>query len=332
MRHILLHHHLFKNAGSTLDTALERTLEGGYAPFHPKESDDGRVYPEALYDYLGKNPDIRALSSHHFFGRDFNSDLESRLLFEKEKNYFFHDAVLLRHPISRLTSMYVYYRTLPQGESPMCEAAHELPLAEFLDFLIGYHPNFAINPQVTIFGCDDYGVPPSSENLERALARLKKVTVLGTVEEYARTMVVAEYFLQPLFGGAQLHFARYENVSNHTLLPGYDGSLQSIEAIIGAPLFSQLCDLNNLDIELCLAVRKELYRRSTYIRDFHLRVEDFSKRCEIAGAALEEKERAEQQALLSTAASEPKSVTVKSSPKKPNAKKKKDPALANSQA
>ncbi len=321
MRHILLHHHLFKNAGSTLDVALEQHFKTTHASFYAKESEVGRVYPDTLCGYLEKNPEVRALSSHHFFGRDFNRDLENRLVSQKE-NFFFHDAVLLRHPLSRLTSMYVYYRTLPQNENPMCAAAHALSLAEFLDFLIGYHPNFVINSQVTIFGCDDYGVPPSSESLERAIARLKKVTLLGTVEEYARTMVVAEYFLQPLFGGLQLHFSRHENVSNHALLPGYDGSLQSIEAIIGAPLFSQLCDLNNLDIELCLAVRKELYRRSTYIRDFHLRVEDFFKRCEIAREALEEKERAAQEALFSaSAASESKSSESQEGSKKTDSKK-----------
>ncbi len=302
---------------------MERCFEGGYAQFHPDASDSGRVYPEALYHYLEKNPNIRALSSHHFFGREFNSDLESRLLFENKKKYFFHDCVLLRHPISRLASIYVYFRTQPQPENPICVAAHDLSLAKFLDFLIGYHPNFAINSQVTMFGCDDYGVPPSSENLERAIARLKKVTVLGTVEEYSRSMVVAEYFLQPLFGGPQFHFPRYENVSNHALLPGYDGSLQSVENIIGASLFSQLCDLNNLDIELCLAVRKEVHRRTTYIRDFHLRMENFFKRCEIAGAAFEEKERAEQEALLS-AASESKSDDVKRAEKKTKAKKTED--------
>lgn len=166
-----------------------------------------------------------------------------------------------------------------------------MSLPDFLNLLIGYHPHFAINPQVTIFGCDDYGIPPSSENLERALTRLKKVTILGTVEEYARTMVVAEYFLQPLFEGPQLHFSRHENVSNHKLLPGYDGSLQSIENIIGSPLFSQLCDLNHLDIELWQAVRKELQRRTSYIRDFHLRLESFWDRCQQASALLREEEK-----------------------------------------
>lgn len=293
MRHILLHHHLFKNAGSTFDWTLKQFFGETFSEFHADTKSDGRVYPNQLYQHLEKNPPLKALSSHHFFGRDFNSDLENRLLFEERKEYSFHDCVLIRHPVLRLVSMYVYFRTIPKTEDPLCSAAHEGALHDFLNLVIGHHPNVVMNAQTTMFGADNYGVPPSSENLERALTRLKKVTVLGTVEEYPKTMVVAEYFLQPLFGGIQLHYPRHENVSNYALLPGYDGSLESVKEILGAPYFSALCDLNDLDIELWHAVTKELRRRSSYIKDFPLRFEHFSKRCSLANIAFEEQEKME---------------------------------------
>ncbi|MBX9742031.1 MAG: sulfotransferase family 2 domain-containing protein [Chthoniobacterales bacterium] len=294
MRHILLHHHLFKNAGSTLDLSLKKYFGETFSEFHADQKSDGRIYPNQLYKHLEQHPHLKALSSHHFFGCDFNRDIEKRLLFENRKAYSFHDCVFIRHPVMRLVSMYVYFRTIPKTEDPLHTAASQSSLAEFLNILVGHHPNFVINAQVTIFGANDYGAPPSSQNLERAIARLKKATVLGTVEEYAKTIVLAEYFLQPLFGGLELHYPRHENASDHALLPGYNGSLESIKDILGASYFSDLCDLNDLDIELWHATSKELRRRAFYVKDFAARFKNFSKRCSLATAALEETTKTEE--------------------------------------
>lgn len=321
MRHILLHTHIFKNAGSTVEATLERHFGTNYTTnFNPTGLADGRVYPQALYQHLDKYPHIQALSSYQFFGRNFNDDLEKKLLFENEKNYCFHDCIIIRHPLVRLVSMYVYYRTMPLTEEPLHITASHSSFGEFLNILIGHYPHLAINPQTTIFGADNYGVPPSFENLERALARLKKATILGTVEEYDKTMVVAEYFLQPLFKGIQLHYPRHENVSNYTLLPGYNGSLESIKEILGASYFSDLCDLNDLDIELWHAVSKELRRRASYIKDFPLRFGDFSKRCLLTNAAFEEQEKIK--SLFTSAAAIP-------SPPTDSKRKKKNKAASS---
>lgn len=305
MRHILLHTHIFKNAGSTVEATLEHHFGASYSTnFNPSGLPEGRVYLNDLYQHLKKHPHIKALSSYQFFGRDFNEDLEKQLFLEAEKQFHFHDVIIIRHPITRLASMYVYFRTMPLTEEPLHAIALKSSFHEFLNALIGYHPNIVINPQTTLFSGDNYGAPPSSENLERALARLKQATVLGTVEEYDKTMVVAEYFLQPLFRDIQLHYPRHENASNRTLLPGYNGSLESIKEILGASYFSDLCDLNHLDIELWHAVSKELRRRATYIKDFSLRFADFSKRCMEANGVLEKEEK--QHAALASSTSIPK--------------------------
>jgi hypothetical protein len=272
-RSIILHHHIFKNAGSTLDAALRRQFGCGFAEFHPNASDSGRVSPEELKYFVDQHWRLWAISSHHFMGRDFKSSLP-----EKRDEYQFFDFVLLRHPVSRLASIYLYYRGLPKEDHPLHMASHDQSFSEFLEFIISSYPNFVINPQVTMFGCDHYGVVPSNKNIDRAMARLMDVSCLGVVEEYASAMVIAEYFLQPVFPDLQLH-GKIANTSRRSPIAGYDGSLESIQAAIGDVLFKKVCALNDLDIALWSMVSSEVERRKKYVPDFSLRLQDYSLRC-----------------------------------------------------
>lgn len=175
MRFILLHHHIFKNAGSTLDSALSRSFGETFVEFHPDSSDDGRVAPEQLFQFLDRNPAIKAVSSHHFFGKDYELTLDP----EAQGKYYFFDFVILRHPISRLASIYLYYRGLSRGEHPLQAAALDFAFRGFVELVLDRYPHFAVNPQVTIFGCRHYGAVASERSLELAKERLSDVTMLS---------------------------------------------------------------------------------------------------------------------------------------------------------
>jgi len=273
VRFVLLHHHIFKNAGSTLDLALARSFGEAFVEFHPEGSDDGRVVPQKLFQFLNDNPQIKAMSSHHFFGRDYELDLDT----EARSKYYFFDFVILRHPVSRLVSIYLYYRGLSRGEHPLQVAALSLPFPGFVEFVLDGHPHFAVNPQVTMFGCRHYGAVASDHNLDLAKKRLSEVAMLGVVEDYARSMVVAEYFMQPVFPGMRLNGA-IRNVSVKESIAGYDGSLKAVEASLGAVLYADLCRLNDLDIKLWSWAKDELIRRTRYVPDFSGRLEEYRRR------------------------------------------------------
>jgi len=55
MRHIILHHHIFKNAGMTLDFSLKRQFGDAFANIHDATS-DGMVDETMLFDYLDRHP------------------------------------------------------------------------------------------------------------------------------------------------------------------------------------------------------------------------------------------------------------------------------------
>jgi hypothetical protein len=273
-RSIILHHHIFKNAGSTLDAALKRQFGPAFAEFHPNASDAGRVLPAQLKEFLDLHWRLNTISSHHFMGRDYHT----ALLPDEQDKYHFFDFVLLRHPVSRLASIYLYYRGLPKENHPLHIAAHDHTFGDFIKLILDGHPNFVISPQVAMFGCEHYGVVPSSKNLGLAMERLEKVACLGTVEEYTATMIVAEYYLQPVFPDLKLH-GKIANTSKREAIAGYDGSLESIKNEIGDVLFKKICGLNDLDIELWSMVTSEIERRKKYVPDFSLKLQDYLRRC-----------------------------------------------------
>jgi hypothetical protein len=273
MKFIFLHHHIFKNAGSSLDYALKREFgEDGFVEFHPEQADDGRVSSQQLLRMLADRPAVRAVSSHHFFGRDFEAELQPD---DKEKIYFF-DAVVLRHPLTRLASIYTYYRGF-HSEHPLQLAAHRLEFPDFLEYLLYGYPNFCLNTQTTMFGSWHYGVPPDGFNLTTAQDRLRRCALLGIVEEYARTMCVAEYFLAPVFPELRLH-GKSENISRKDSISGYDGSLESLKLSMGASFFDEFLRLNQWDVALWEWAQKELHRRSDAIWKFDSRLEEFKSR------------------------------------------------------
>jgi len=261
MRFILLHHHIFKNAGSTLDGSLHRHFGAGFAEFHPEASDGGRVHPRQLFEFLDGSPNVRAISSHHFHGVDFAAHLDER----QRASVMFFDFALLRHPVSRLASMYLYYQGVAPSDNPVQIAAQEFSFTGFLEHLVNFHPDYVINPQVTMFGCEHYGAPPSAYHLEIATNRLLRMTMVGTVEKYDEAMATASYMLQPVFPGLDLQGA-VKNKSERSAIEGYDGSLLSVQKAVGNELFERLCQLNDLDIELWSRISDESARRFKYVR------------------------------------------------------------------
>ncbi|WP_161630563.1 sulfotransferase family 2 domain-containing protein [Pseudoduganella violaceinigra] len=260
MRFILLHRHVFKNAGSTLDGSLLSHFGENFTAFHPESSDGGRVYPQQLFELLERNPNLQAISSHHFWDKDFSAYLDE----QRQASFIFFDFALLRHPVSRLASTYLYYQRFASNGNPIQVAAQRLPFNEFIEHLVEHHPNYVINPQVTIFGCDHYGAPPSKHNLDIATSRLMRMSLIGTVEKYDEAMATATYMLQPVFEGLNLQ-GSIKNKSDNAAIKGYDGSLKSSQRTLGNDLFDRLCELNDLDIRLWSRISEESARRFKYV-------------------------------------------------------------------
>lgn len=272
-RFVVLHRHIFKNAGSSLDAALHGFFGDGFIEFHSDDKNTGTVFPHELFEFLDSNDKLAVVSSHHFHGINYRKFLDSKL----QSKFWFFEMVLIRHPISRLISIYHYFKGLEPAGDKIQQAAHQGSLSEFLSFLVNSFPNFVINPQVTIFA-DHFIALPDQRQLSDAFSRLLQVNALGVVERYDESLALAEHLIQPLFGTVSLSGPRV-NKSHYPDGPKFNGTPASLETMVGKPLSDYLFHANALDIELWQLVNRELTRRTSYVPDFASKLIEFRNKC-----------------------------------------------------
>jgi hypothetical protein len=266
MRHIILHHHIFKNAGSTLDSALERFFGLGFATLHDN-GDDGRVDATMLFDFIGRRPDARAISSHHFHAQDYDAAIGLRRL------CFFHFA-MIRRPLARFLSIYKFYRR-SNLDHPIAQAARTLLPSQFVRLLIERHPHMIDNPQVNVFANHGtYRRPVSDADFATACARVQQYSLCAPVERYDEAMVTVEYFVSPAYGldGLDLSYVR-QNTSE--FLQGEE----MIAELIGRANFDWLACMNERDERLWNEANADLERRMRLVPDFERRLAHFRGRC-----------------------------------------------------
>ncbi len=265
IRHILLHYHIFKNAGSTLDSVLQRNFGPALAFLHTDDPNSVLTTSDVM-NFLQGHASVRALSSHHL-----------RPPAPANDAFVFLGMLPLRNPIDRLGSMYAYYRVLPGGDV-LAAIAKQSGLRGFLDTLVNEYPQVSNNPQVAFLANSGrYTRPPDERDLEKAVEMLRREAVVITTDLFDRALVAAEYYLRPSFGPLDLTYTA-QNVS-----PGrhkdLEMRLREIENACGPRLFETLMEFNRLDLELLDAAAMEIDRRFRLIPNSGQMLEGFIQRC-----------------------------------------------------
>jgi len=274
MRNILLHHHLFKNAGSTLDFAFWRNFDERFAHFHDDSlSSKGSVDGPALRDFLRLRPSLVGVTSHHFHSRFFREYDDEEFTGEFA---FFH-MLLIRNPIDRIVSFYDFYRRGGGVDEASIERARSIGINEWLRYAIDFEINTVNDAQVNILTrYGQYIGPPSQADLELAIARLPAFSLIGTVDNFDDACISAEYYLRPSFGPLDLAYVR-ENVSARRSSDADDRPGRFAE-LIDPEIFLRLRALNKLDMALWMAANAELERRITLIPNYAARKTGFEDR------------------------------------------------------
>lgn len=124
-RIVIVHRHLFKNAGTTFDGILNRNFGGDFCD-HREDVPMRKVGPGYLIQYLTDHPHIKALSSHHIW---FNMPMHPGLELAA--------VMFLRHPIERIRSVYNFERK-QQSDTLGSKMAK---LFSFRDYVLWYMKN-----------------------------------------------------------------------------------------------------------------------------------------------------------------------------------------------
>ena len=180
-RTIILHYHLFKNAG----TSLDRILKDNFPDQWVTQEFSGRNNTAQVQDWILSQPDAVAFSSHTMMGPVPQID-GVRIV----------SLIFLRDPIARIRSAYRFERT---QESDNFGAV----LAKVTDFE-GYvrvrlslpHDRQCRNFQTSRLASM---VPGSEPELERATKALKRLSVVGRVEDFSGAMIKLKAALDGFF-------------------------------------------------------------------------------------------------------------------------------------
>lgn len=258
-RHVILHYHIFKNAGTTIYSILERnfgrqlkTLDAGH--FNEPLSND------VLLKFLQRHPRAKAISTHHLLPPK-----------PEDEDFVFHDILFLRHPLARLSSMYAFYRRTAITEDPLTTEARKRSTADFMRLLLERYPQYVHNAQVEYLSARSRTAEGNS--LQTAFGIARQATVLGVAEMFDVGAVLAQETLAPYFKRLQFGYVA-QNVSSAEPRQ-LDVHLAEFRDACGIELYEQLLQCNRLDIELLEMAKRELCCRFEQLPDHQERLEHF---------------------------------------------------------
>lgn len=234
MRTIILHYHLFKNAGTSVDQLLKRNFDTAWVTkeFPIPNSPQGNT-PQ-VEDWIRENPDAVAFSSHTMAGP-----------LPVVEGVRIVSIMLLRDPIKRIVSAYAFERT--QGVSTFGSTlARHTDLEGYVRVRLSI-PN---DRQCHDFQCARLArmLPGPEDEFDRAKDALGKLTVSGLVEKFSIAMSNLAEELRPDFP----EFS-WEEVRSNT-----SKSTKSTKQISHSPEFLELLRKSNKnDIALIEGIKEE---------------------------------------------------------------------------
>jgi len=264
-RYAIVHYHIFKNGGSTIDAILEREFPGRFATIHGSDP-DAALDAGDLIDFLAVHPEIAAVSSHHL-----------RYPKPVERRTVFFDCCFLRHPLARLYSTYQHFR---RSDSPALIArwARSYDPPKFAARLIGEAPHLVSDAQVTqLANAGAFVRPADGQDLERAAVVVREMALPGLVEMFDESLAAAEYFLRPAFPTLRLEYIP-TNVSD-VGRSAAEQPREYWEGIWGKEVCGRLLRMNEMDLELIGRMRTEILRRLERVPQAAEKVQELRSRC-----------------------------------------------------
>ena len=257
LKDILLHHHIFKNAGSTIISILERNFKEKFATFEPEPG--GIITTKKLFKFIERK-NVIAVSSHNFHTRLFADYRENSF----GQNYIFIDMVLLRHPIDRIASIYRFSKANVGDSEPLYQLAKKYNFSDFLRCLFDEFPYHVNDFQVNNFA--NFGIyfyPPSNIDLSIAKERMVRFALLGVVDKFDDFCVRCEYFMRRIYGNINFSHVPQHTTSNPNAT--LQTRLDEIRGMCDRIVYGKLEEFNQLDFLLYQAAVDECNRRDAII-------------------------------------------------------------------
>ncbi len=265
-RVVIVHNHVLKNAGSTIDWALERNFG---RRFVDHRDDKGMASgPAYLRKYLIDNDWLQAISSHHL-ALPLPDIPSTRLL----------SIMMFRDPIERVTSVYNFERSQLDDSTRGSRIAKKHTVRDYILWRLRWY----VGPTIRNFHI--YRTPPSprlrfrlrQKDLESAKRYIETVECLGLVERFDESMVLFEETLRPFFPDIDLTY-QAQNVGQDSTVSSQT-RIRRLADEIGDETFHLLERHNSLDKQLYLHAKRVFEKRLRSCTRLHERVNEFRHRC-----------------------------------------------------
>ncbi len=253
MRLVLLHYHILKNGGSSIEEILRRSFCETFLTFDLPHR-DAEIKPPDLLAFLDRYPRVNAFSSHQIF-----------YPVPQAPGFLFFDICFLRDPIDRIRSIYDYFRGKPADGDPIRELANQHTLADFTRRMVEEMPWTVNDVQVNLLANGLVNDQPRGvEDLEIATARMLETSFLGVVDRFNESLV-ASHKLNALFPGLNCVQAPV----NDSAAPGSTMAerIEQFRNACDAGVYAELLRLNAMDFKLLRRAREEVRRRFELLPD-----------------------------------------------------------------
>jgi hypothetical protein len=237
---LLLHYHIFKNAGTSFEWAVTRAWGPHRVGVCDTPQSDGIISGREIIQFAKRKPGTRAIFSHQAL-------LPPPRIAGREMI----TTILIRDPIARIRSIYEFERRQLHA-SPGGSKAKELEFRGYVEWRLSCSPAMFCNYQVYFCArtagtkCDE---TTTEAHLYSAIENLELIRIVGTVDRYAEWLALAQAILVKQYHKLDLRVTR-ENAtaSDINLSPAAIHAHLSRE--LGMGLADRLIECNELDMRL----------------------------------------------------------------------------------
>ncbi|ERT04240.1 hypothetical protein M595_5808 [Lyngbya aestuarii BL J] len=234
-RTILIHHHIFKNAGTSLQYALKKYFEDKY--FECELPQSKMVTEDDLKNFILEHPQALAISGHHIC-----------MPTPQGKDYQTLSIILLRNPLARVESIYKFEKK-QNAQTEGAIKAKELDFKGYVRWRLDKTPTMLCNYQT--YYCarknkSEGSKIPTEQDLKIALQNIRGTAVVGTVERYEETLELANKILVQDYPGINLEYT-FLNVTNKKEVKLEEEIKNKLAAVLGEEMVNELEEGNKLD-------------------------------------------------------------------------------------
>jgi len=238
MRKVIVHYHIFKNAGTSFDGMLKSGLGDAWVEFEDGGI-DGKIPPARVEEFILDHPRLKALSSHQ---------LTTPLI---PKSVFLEiiPVVFIRHPIDRAYSAYLFEIKKQKTKYDVA-----INFNEYIDTLLKNKNKNAIENYQCLHLANDlyddikFNIGDVDLLASVAIDRLKQFSTFGLVDKYDFFLKKFKTEYQHIFPELKFQAMSLNTMQNNK--NSIDQKIDNIRDVLGDDGFKKLTHSNFADTKL----------------------------------------------------------------------------------